>query len=113
MRIRSAIAVLVSSAALVACNGWPQAAKLEEAEHKPEKYPTYAATAAEQVEVIEFQNRKWMVSPTVVELRGAKLESVGSAGQAALLVQAGTQTPYPLLYTPVGGTRYRKVEPID
>lgn len=113
MNFRSAVLVLLSGAALSACNGWPKAAELSEAEHKPEKYPTYAATAAEQTEIIEFQNRKWMVSPTVVELRGAKLESVGAGGHAALFAQAGTQTPYPLLYTPVGGTRYRKVEPIE
>lgn len=113
MNFRRTFSVLLSGAALVACNGWPKAAKLSEAEHKPEKYPTYAATAAEQTEVIEFQNRKWMVSPVVVELRGAQLEPVGSGGHAALFAQAGTQMPYPLLYTPVGGTRYRKVEPIE
>lgn len=113
MRIRSAVAVLLSSAALVACNGWPKAAKLDQAEHKPEKYPTYAATPAEQVEVITFDNRRWMVEPKVTEMRGAALQSVGTAGHTALFARAGAETPYPVLFASVGGARYRRVVPIE
>lgn len=113
MKIRSVVAVLLSSAALMACNGWPKAAELERAEHNPEYYPTYSATPAEQVEVITFENRRWMVEPGVTSLRGARLEAVGTAGHTALFARAGSQTPYPVLFASVGGTRYRKVVPIE
>lgn len=113
MKIRFAFAVLAASAVLSACNGWPDSAEAELAENKPEKFPTYTATPAEQTQTLIFENRPWMVSVKPESLRGAKLVQVGTAGSTALYAPAGDEAPYPVLFTPAGGTNYRRVLPIE
>jgi hypothetical protein len=113
MRIRIAFAILAGSMALAACNGWPDAIEYEQAAHKPEKFPTYTATAADQAHTFTFEHRTWMVEPPVIDLRGAKLQAVGSGGGATLMAQTGDQTPYGVLYAPAGGTKFRRVVPIE
>jgi hypothetical protein len=113
MRIRIAVAILAGSSALAACNGWPKAIDYKEAEHKAEKFPTYAAAPAEQAATFTFEQRTWMVEPTLIDLRGAKLQAVGSGGGATLMAQTGDQAPYGVLYAAAGGTKYRRVVPIE
>jgi hypothetical protein len=113
MKLRIAFAVLAGSTALAACNGWPKAIEFEQAAHKPEKFPTYAATAAEQTQAFTFEGRSWMIEPTVVDLRGATLVAVGSGGGGSLMAQTGDQAPYGVLFAPVGGSKYRRVVPIE
>ena len=113
MRIRIAFAVLACSAALSACNGWPDSAEAEMAANKPEKFPTYIVTPAEQIPTISFENRPWMISAAAISLRGANLVPVGTAGSTALYAPPGDQTPYPVLFTPAGGNMWRRVLPIE
>jgi hypothetical protein len=113
MKSRNAFAILAVSAALTACNGWPRTVEFEQAEHKPEKFPTYAPTPADQAHTFEFDHRTWMVEPVLVDLRGAKLQAVGSGGGATLMAQTADQSPYAVLFAPAGGTKYRRVVPIE
>jgi hypothetical protein len=46
-------------------------------------------------------------------LRGASLVAVGTGGGASLMAQAGDQAPYGVLFAPVGGSKYRRVVPIE
>jgi hypothetical protein len=104
---------LAASMLLTACNGWPKAQKLAEVRHKPEKYPTYAATPAQQVQTFAFENRHWLVSPSTVDLHAAKLQSVGNAGGVSLYAEEGAQSPYQKLYAPAGETKWHAVVPIN
>src|SRR5688500_16499868 len=113
MKLRIAFAILAGSTALAACNGWPKAIEFEQAAQKPEKFPTYAATVAEQAQTFTFDGRTWMVEPTVVDLRGANLMAVGSGGGASLMAQTGDQAPYGVLFASAGGSKYRRVVPIE
>ena len=97
--------------ALAACNGWPKAIEKAEAENKPEKYPSYAA-APEQAP-FEFGGRHWVVSASTESLTGAKLQSVGTAGNVTVYAPAGEQAPYSVLYAPAGGNKWHKVLAID
>ena len=115
IRAMRAIRAITAGAALVltACNGWPKPEKLEIAQSKPEKYPTYQATSAEQTQVFAFDNRRWMVSPAVVDLHESKLQSVGTAGNVTVYAPAGQQSPYTVLYAPAGETKWHQVLPIE
>jgi hypothetical protein len=103
---------LVATAALTACNGWPRVIAYNEAQNKPEKYPTYAAVPGE-MQAIAFQGRQWIVSPSSAELPGAQLQSVGNAGNLTVYAPKGTEAPYSVLFAPAGGTRWHQVLPID
>jgi hypothetical protein len=113
MKIRYAFAVLACSALVSACNGWPDSADAELAENKPEKFPTYTATPADQTPTLTFENRPWMVSATAESLRGANLKAVGSSGTTSLYAQPGDQAPYGVLYTPAGNNLWKRVLPIE
>jgi hypothetical protein len=114
MRIRFAGAgLLLGGALLAACNGWPRAPELEQVQHKPEFYPSYATTPAEQVQIVAFENRRWLVSPASVALRGVKLVPVGTAAQTTLYAEAGQTAPFSALYAAGGGGKWRRVLPID
>lgn len=109
---------LIAGSALVAavgCNGWPKAGKLDQAEHKPEKYQTYAKTPAAQATTFAFENRTWMVEPATAELHAAKLTAVGTTNGIALFAPEGAQAPYSILYAPAaaGGTNYHAVVPVE
>ena len=112
MKIRMALIISAAGAVVSACNGWPDSHPADEAENRPEKFPTYAATAAENAAPITFDNRRWMVSASPVSFRGAKLQSVGSAGTTSLYAPQGDAAPYGVLYTP-DGTNWRQVLPIE
>lgn len=112
MRLRLGIA-LIGTAALLACNGWPHPRELKEAKNHPEKYPTYAASSAQPNQAFTFQNRRFVITPAVVDLHAAYMQEVGTAAGMAIYAPAGEQAPYTHLYTSVGGTRFRAVEPID
>jgi|SRR5687768_9697812 len=112
MKIQTAFMVLATGALVSACNGWPDSHPAEEAENRPEKFPTYAATAPENATTFTFENRQWMVSSTPVSFRGAKLQAVGTAGATSLYAPQGDAAPYGVLYTP-DGTMWRQVVPID
>lgn len=105
--------VLGVSLALYACNGWPKAAKLDEAEHKPEKYLTYDAIPAQATDTLTFEGRRWMVEPAVVELHGANLQTVGTAGGTAVYAEKGEASPYNVLYADAGGGKWHTVMPIE
>lgn len=113
MRIRFAFAILACSAALAGCNGWPDSTEAELAENRPEKFPTYATTPAEQTATITFENRPWMVSARPVTLRGAKLVTVGTSGTTSLYAQLGDPAPYGVLFTPAGRNQWQRVLPIE
>lgn len=98
---------------LAACNGWPRAAELEEARHKPEFYATYAATPAEQAQVVAFENRRWLVSPASVTLRGVKLVPVGTAEQTTIYAEAGQAAPFSSLYASAGDGQWHRLLPIE
>ena len=111
MRIKFTVVLFVTGAVL-ACNGWPRAARLQEEQNKPEKYPTYAATPAEP-SAFTFAGRRWMVSPATVQMTGVRLQAVGVAGSTRIYAEQGAATPYAVLYAPAGGTKWRRVLPID
>ncbi|MGQ0561650.1 MAG: hypothetical protein ACT443_07235 [Gemmatimonadota bacterium] len=113
MNLRVGLAILASSAAVAACNGWPGTVEFEKAEHKPEKYVTYSAVPPDRVQTFAFGNRTWMAEPATLQLRGAKLQTVGAVGSVTLLAPAGAQAPYDVLFTPAGGTSYRRVVPVN
>ena len=102
---------IACGAALFGCNGWPRAADYKQAEHKPEKYVTYTATAARPGEPFTFDNRRWMVEPKAVNLHETALQPVGSAAGVSIYAPKGEQAPYGALYTPAGGTMWRAVVP--
>lgn len=114
MTIRLACGCLIAGlAALAACNGWPPATDLEQAQHKPEHYPTYATTPAEQVQTLNFANRRWLVSPAPVSIRGIALQPVGTAGQTTIYAEPGEAAPYGVLYAAGADGRFHQVLPID
>ena len=113
MKIRFAFAVLAVSTAVSSCNGWPQTSDAEQAVNRPEKFPTYAATPAEQSPTITFENRPYMVAAKAESLRGARLQAVGTAGTTTLYAPSGDVAPYSVLYTPAGGTMWKRVLPIE
>jgi hypothetical protein len=112
MKIRTAFMIVAVGTFASACNGWPDSAPADEAENRPEKFPTYAPTAAEHASTFTFENRQWMVSASPVSFRGAKLQAVGTAGTTALYAPQGDAAPYGVLYTP-DGTKWRQVLPIE
>jgi hypothetical protein len=112
MNIRMVLMISAAGALVSACNGWPDSHPAEEAENRPEKFPTYAATAAESASTFTFDNRRWMVSASPVSLRGAKLQAVGTGGTASLYAPEGDVAPYSILYTP-DGSKWRQVLPIE
>ena len=107
------VALIACGAALWACNGWPDANDAKQAEQKPEKYPTYAAASAEESATIVFGDRRYTVTPALVDLHDAQLQPVGTAGTVSLYAPKGEQAPYSALYTPVSGTVWRRVLPIE
>jgi hypothetical protein len=107
------IGILLVGAVLAGCNGWPRAPDHEQAQHKPEFYPSYAATPAEQVQIVAFENRRWLVSPASIRLRGVKLVPVGTAAQTTIYAEAGQTTPFSALYASAGEGKWRKVLPIE
>jgi len=114
MTKRVAYAALLGAAlGLSACNGWPQAPELAEVKNKPEKYPTYAAVPANQVQPFTFEDRRWMIEPAVLQLSGAALTGVGNAGSAGVFAPAGDQAPHNVLFSPAGGDRWHAVLPIE
>lgn len=113
MRFRNAYAALMLIGLTAGCNGWPKAIEYSEAETKPEKYVTYAPAADDQVATVEFEGRRWMVQPGLVEMPGVKLQSVGTAGSAALYAPEGSTTPYDVLFAQGTGGKWRRVEPIE
>jgi len=106
------IALLAGALTRMACNGWPDANDVRQAQTKPEKYQTYAATQGDQ-QTIVFENRRYVVTPAPVDLHDAKLQSVGSADGVSIYAPEGEQAPYSVLYTPVSGTMWRRVQPIE
>jgi hypothetical protein len=113
MKSRLAFTAFFAGSMLAACNGWPHAPELQQVTTKPEKYPTYAAVQPPKTATVTFDNRRFTVTPTSVDLHGAKLESVGNAGNVAVYAPQGEQSPYSELYTPAGGTRWYRVVPIE
>ena len=103
--------MLFAAIALAACNGWPQARPLDQEQNKPEKYPTYASTPADQPS-FTFAGRRWVVSPATVQLTGVDLQAVGTAGNTSVFAEQGATAPYAVLYAPAGG-KWRRVLPID
>jgi hypothetical protein len=112
MKIRMALLISAAAAVVSACNGWPDSHPADEAENRPEKFPTYTAAAAENAAPITFENRRWMVSVSPVSLRGAKLQAIGTAGTTSLYAPPGDVAPYRVLYTP-DGKNWRQVLPIE
>lgn len=107
------VALMACGAVLWGCNGWPHSNDVRQAEQKPEKYPTYAAAPAGQTQVIVFENRRYLVTPAPVDLHEAQLQAVGAAGEVAIYAPRGEQPPYRALFTPVSGTTWRRVVPIE
>ncbi|MGQ0815403.1 MAG: hypothetical protein ACT4O1_13250 [Gemmatimonadota bacterium] len=113
MTIRIALAVLASSVALAACNGWPDASSSVEAANKPEKFQTYAPAAGEQVAMFAFADRRWLLEPAAIALPGVKLQPIGNAGTTSLYAPAGFEQPYDVLFARAGATRWRRAVPIE
>ncbi len=113
MKFRNAYLAVLIVTVLTACKGWPDAIEYSEAEHMPEKYPSYAAAPADQVATIEFEGRRYIVQPALVEMPGVKLQSVGSGGSTALYAAEGAATPYEVLFAQAEGGKWRRVEPIE
>jgi hypothetical protein len=111
MKIKIAV-IFFLAGMLGACNGWPRAPQFDEARDKPEKYPTYAMTPLEPAP-FAFSGRHWVISPATFEMTGARLEPIGTAGGTRIFAAQGASAPYTILYAPVGGTKWRRVLPID
>ncbi|HEX6558822.1 MAG TPA: hypothetical protein VF021_05150 [Longimicrobiales bacterium] len=106
-------AVIACGVVVWGCNGWPPTNDARQAEQQPEKYPTYAAAGAAQTPTIVFENRRYVVTPAPVDLHEAQLQSVGAAGSVSIYAPRGAQPPYSILYTPVSGSTWRRVVPIE
>ena len=114
MKFRNAyMALFVCTGLSAGCNGWPKAIEYTEAEQKPEKYATYAPAADDQLVTLEFEGRRWMVQPSMVDMPGVKLQSVGTSGSSALFAPEGAATPYDVLFAQGTGGKWRRVEPIE
>lgn len=81
---------------LSACNGWPDTLPYNEAVNRPEKYPTYAATAGHPVEFYAG-NHRFMVMPVEMNLRTARTAPVGTSVGSVYSLQ-GDEAPFTSLF---------------
>ena len=109
MGMKTQLQLLPVIAVLIGCNGWPRAAKLEEAANHPEKYQTYTPSASD---TFSYAGRRWMTTPATNTLTGVELVTVGTAGAATLYVPRGSSEPYRTLYT-TSGTQWHRAVPIE
>jgi hypothetical protein len=96
---------------LSACNGWPDTVPYEQALNKPEKYPTYLATAGQPVEFYAG-NHRYLVLPGEVNLRTARTAPV-AAGTAGIFSLQGDEPPYADLFARSADGRTHGVGLID
>jgi hypothetical protein len=87
-----------------ACNGFPDAAPIAEAELKPEKYPTYEGVAA--APLISTEGQRFLILQGGREvLPSSALQPIAAGGGGQLSAARLDRTPYDLLYarSPDGG----------
>src|SRR5262245_48335037 len=86
---------------LAACNGFPNPEPIREAEHKPEKYPTYSTGPAEPV--IQTATQRWVVLPGAVAQAPAGI--LVPVAQSPLLALKWDEEPFSGLFfrEPDGG----------
>lgn len=80
-----------------ACNGFPDAAPIAEAELKPETYPTYEAVTA--APLISTEGQRWVILQGSAELvPAAALQPIASGTGGELSASKFDQAPYDQLY---------------
>ncbi len=104
---------LIAAAVLVGCNGWPQTVPYEQAEHRAEKYPTYAASPASAVEMFYAGNHRFMVMPGEAQLRTARTVSVPANAPVSVFALEGDAAPYSVLFARTADGRTHAVAAID
>jgi hypothetical protein len=94
--------VLLGAALCSACNGFPDPVPIAEAEHKPEKYLSYAKRS--DAPVVTVDGQRWVVLPgsTVVAPATAFRRLAGDQ-IGGLFTAAWDQAPYDALYVVVPG----------
>lgn len=97
---------------LSACNGWPGTMPLDQAVHRPEKYPTYMATAGHPVEFYAG-NHRYMVMPTESSVRGARTASVSTGAGVSVFALEGDDAPYAALFARTADGLTHDVAAID
>ena len=111
--MKTAIRVILIAAAVTACNGWPKTVPFEQAEHRPEKYPTYAPSPAAAVEMFYAGNHRYMVMPGEINVRTARTAGVQGSAPVSVFALEGDEAPYSLLFARTADGRARAVAPID
>jgi hypothetical protein len=105
--------ILIAAAQLAACNGWPKTIPYQQAEHKAEKYPTYAATPATSVEMFYAGQHRYMVMPGETNVRTARTAGVQASAPISVFALEGDEAPYAVLFARTPDGRTRTVAPID
>jgi hypothetical protein len=104
---------LMAAAQFAACNGWPRTIPYQQAEHKPENYPTYAPASAQAAEMFYAGNHRYMVMPGEVNLRTARTAGVQTSAQVSVFALEWDAAPYTALFVRAAEGRLRAVAPID
>ena len=104
-RIRR-VAVLVGVLATAACNGFPDAIPISEAEHMPEKYTSYKNS--DPTPVISAGGQRFMVlSGSSFNGPATMFESLATGGGGELFVLRSDRAPYDALYARSSDGRVR------
>ena len=86
-----------------ACNGFPDAAPIAEAERKPETYPSYAGVTA--APLIATEGQRWLIlEGGHIALPAGTIQPIATGGGGEISVAKWDQPPYDLIYarTPKG-----------
>ena len=90
----------------VGCNGWPDAIPISEAEHMPEKYPSY--TASDPTPVISAGGQRFVVlSGSSFNGPTSMFQSLATGGGGELFTLRNDRPPYDALYARSSDGRVR------
>jgi hypothetical protein len=97
MRRNGGWVVLCGVLASAACNGFPDPEPIEQAEKRPEKYPSYSQSGAPTVVTVERQ--RWIVLPgEKADVPSRALQPLATGGGGSMFTAAGDQAPFDALY---------------
>jgi hypothetical protein len=107
------IATFLAAGTLIfsACNGWPTTLPYQQAETKPEHYPTYMA--ADSAPQFYAGNHRYMVMPGEANIRGARAVPVATGSPVSVFSLEGDEAPFSNLFARDASGRTRVVAPID
>jgi hypothetical protein len=97
MRRNHGWVMLCGTLVCAACNGFPDPEPIEQAETKPEKYPSYGQSGSPAVVTIERQ--RWLVLPgALADVDPTALQPLATGGGGSMFTAIGDQPPYDALY---------------